>query len=94
MRHSNHCNRSLSDPFDDAEGKGNGFEMELFVETADIPAHARGPLSEVDPFKRSWAFELVEQVAKAVADAGESPTNPHGTERYPSKFRGSAGSTI
>lgn len=60
----------LSDPFDDAEGMGNGFEMELFVETSDIPDHARGPLGEVDPFKRSWAFELVEHVAKTVADCG------------------------
>ncbi|QBF27528.1 Suppressor of fused protein (SUFU) [Pseudomonas tructae] len=60
----------LSDPFDDDEGQGNGFEMELFVETADIPEHARGPLGEVDPFKRSWAFELIENVAKTVADAG------------------------
>ncbi len=34
----------LSDPFDDTEGMGNGFEMELFVETADIPEHAYGPV--------------------------------------------------
>lgn len=60
----------LSDPFDDVEGMGNGFEMELFIETADIPEHAIGPLGEVDPFKRSWAFELVKHVAKTVADAG------------------------
>lgn len=60
----------LSDPFDDAEEMGNGFEMELFVETADIPEHARGPVGDVDPFQRSWAFELVEHVAKTVADAG------------------------
>jgi hypothetical protein len=60
----------LSDPFDDTEGMGNGFEMELFVETADIPEHAYGPVGEVDPFKRSWAFELVEHVARTVADAG------------------------
>ncbi|UVL22662.1 suppressor of fused domain protein [Pseudomonas donghuensis] len=60
----------LSDPFDDAQGQGNGFEMELFVETPDIPEHARGPLGEVDPFKRSWAFELIENIAKTVADAG------------------------
>lgn len=60
----------LSDPFDDAEGMGNGFEMELFIETADIPEHARGSVGEVDPLKRSWAFELVEHVAKTVADAG------------------------
>ncbi|UVL59935.1 suppressor of fused domain protein [Pseudomonas sp. B21-032] len=60
----------LSDPFDDDQGQGNGFEMELFVETPDIPEHARGPLGEVDPFKRSWAFELIENIAKTVADAG------------------------
>lgn len=60
----------LSDPFDDTEGMGNGFEMELFVETADIPEHARGAVGEVDPLKRSWAFELVENVARTVADAG------------------------
>ncbi len=60
----------LSDPFDDTEGMGNGFEMELFVETADIPEHAYGPVGEVDPFKGSWAFELLEHVAKTVADAG------------------------
>lgn len=60
----------LSDPFDDVEGLGNGFEMELFIETADIPEHARGAFGEVDPLKRSWAFELVEHVAKTVADAG------------------------
>lgn len=60
----------LSDPFDDTEGMGNGFEMELFVETADIPEHVRGAVGEVDPFKRSWAFELLEHVAKTVADAG------------------------
>jgi hypothetical protein len=60
----------LSDPFDDTEGMGNGFEMELFIETADIPEHAYGPLGEVDPFKRSWAFELLEHVARTVAEAG------------------------
>ncbi len=60
----------LSDPFDDAEGLGNGFEMELFLETADIPEHARGTLGDVDPVRRSWAFELIKHVAKTVADAG------------------------
>ncbi len=60
----------LSDPFDDTEGMGNGFEMELFVETADIPEHARGAVGEVDPLKRSWVFELVENVAGTVAGAG------------------------
>ncbi|UFH49515.1 suppressor of fused domain protein [Pseudomonas sp. KNUC1026] len=60
----------LSDPFDDEEGQGNGFEMELFLETADIPEQARGTPGEVDPLKYSWAFELIEHVAGTVADAG------------------------
>lgn len=60
----------LSDPFDDAEGMGNGFEMELFLETADIPVHARGKPGEVDPLKYSWAFELLQHVAATVAGAG------------------------
>ncbi|WP_242198184.1 MULTISPECIES: suppressor of fused domain protein [unclassified Pseudomonas] len=60
----------LSDPFDDAEGLGNGFEMELFLETPDIPDDARGEPGDVDPLRRSWAFELLEHVAKTVANAG------------------------
>ncbi|WP_462380915.1 suppressor of fused domain protein [Pseudomonas sp. Marseille-QA0892] len=60
----------LSDPFDDEEGEGNGFEMELFLETANIPVHARGKPGEVDPLKSSWAFELIEHVAGTVANAG------------------------
>jgi hypothetical protein len=60
----------LSDPFDDAEGLGNGFEMELFLETPDIPENARGNLGHVDPLRHSWAFELLEHVAKTVANAG------------------------
>ncbi|MCD5996168.1 suppressor of fused domain protein [Pseudomonas sp. CDFA 602] len=60
----------LSDPFDDVDASGNGFEMELFLETRDIPEHAKGRLGEVAPFKESWAFELIEHIAKTVADAG------------------------
>jgi len=60
----------LCDPFDDVQGMGNGFEVELFLEIADIPEHARGKPGEVDPLKGSWAFELIEHVAATVADAG------------------------
>ncbi|KTC36392.1 Suppressor of fused protein (SUFU) [Pseudomonas sp. ABAC61] len=62
----------LSDPFDDVEGDelGNGFEMELFIDTPDIPANAQGPLGEVYPFTDSWCFELLRCVAATVADAG------------------------
>lgn len=60
----------LCNPFDDVQGMGNGFEMELFLESADIPEHARGKPGEVDPLKGSWAFELIEHVAATVADAG------------------------
>lgn len=60
----------MSDPFDGVEGMGNGFEMELFIETSDIPEHARGALGDVDPLKNSWAFELLEHIGKMVANAG------------------------
>jgi hypothetical protein len=60
----------MSDPFDGVEGLGNGFEMELFIETADIPEHARGAVGDVEPFTRSWAFELLKHLAREVAYAG------------------------
>jgi hypothetical protein len=62
----------LSDPFDGVEGDdlGNGFEMELFVETPDIPDHAQGAPGDVYPFADSWTFELLRCVAGTVADAG------------------------
>lgn len=60
----------LSDPFDDAEGFGNGFEMELFAESADIPEAHRGVPGDVSALSDSWLFELVEHVAQIVADAG------------------------
>lgn len=59
----------LSDPFDDGR-EGNGFGMELFVETADIlPDHAGRP-GDVSRLSESWAFELVSHVAGTVAGAG------------------------
>lgn len=60
----------LSDPFDDPEEMGNGFEMELFLETSDIPEHAYGAPGDVDPFTRSWVFEVIQTVAATVANAG------------------------
>ncbi|CEJ10439.1 hypothetical protein BN1110_00714 [bacterium YEK0313] len=60
----------LSDPFDGVTGGGNGFEVELFVETPDIaPAHA-GPPGDIGHLSQSWAFELVSHVAGTVANAG------------------------
>ncbi|WP_265533903.1 suppressor of fused domain protein [Pseudomonas saponiphila] len=62
----------LSDPFDGVQGDdlGNGFEMELFIETPDIPTHAQGAVGDVAPFANSWTFELLRCVAGTVADAG------------------------
>jgi hypothetical protein len=60
----------LSDPFDGVEGGGNGFEMELFIETAGIaPEHAKRP-GDITGIKDSWAFELIKHVADTVAGAG------------------------
>lgn len=60
----------LSDPFSGVVGAGNGFEMELFVETTDIAQELHGGPGDVAPLARSWAFELVSQVAGSVAGAG------------------------
>ncbi|EJN21868.1 suppressor of fused domain protein [Pseudomonas sp. GM80] len=64
------ASEGLSDPFDDPEERSNGFEMELFVETADIPEHARGALGDVAPLQQSWAFEMLKHIAATVANAG------------------------
>ncbi len=59
----------LSDPFADGR-QGNGFGMELFVETGDIqPDHAGQP-GDISKLSQSWAFELVSHVAGTVASAG------------------------
>jgi hypothetical protein len=60
----------MSDPFDDPSREGNGFGMELFIETANIlPEHA-GAVGDISKLSRSWAFELVSQVAGTIAQAG------------------------
>jgi hypothetical protein len=60
----------LSDPFDSAPELGNGFEMELFLETGDIAEGTRGAEGDISPLIRSWAFDVVRTVAATVADAG------------------------
>jgi hypothetical protein len=59
----------LSDPFQDLSPAGNGFEMELFVETESLSLEVlKGP--GVEAIKTSWPFALVEHVARVVADFG------------------------
>ncbi|GLQ09692.1 hypothetical protein GCM10007913_16240 [Devosia yakushimensis] len=60
----------LSDPFDGVAGAGNGFELELFVETADIDPDLAGAAGDVGGLSKSWAFELLNQVAGTIAGAG------------------------
>jgi hypothetical protein len=60
----------LSDPFDGAPHLGNGFEMELFLETGDLAEGTRGAVGDVSPLMRSWAFDVVRTVASTVANAG------------------------
>lgn len=60
----------LSDPFDSAPELGNGFEMELFLETGDLAEGTRGAVGDVSPLMRSWAFDVVRTVASTVANAG------------------------
>lgn len=59
----------LADPFDDTVPCGNGFEIELFVETPSLPPEMIGGHG-VEAFQSNWTFALVENVARVVADAG------------------------
>ena len=60
----------LADPFEDNEPAINGFGMELFIETRDIPADLSGTVGDISAMKNSWAFALLENVGRMVADAG------------------------
>ncbi|MDQ1077944.1 Suppressor of fused protein (SUFU) [Pseudoroseomonas cervicalis] len=60
----------LSDPFDRVTGGGNGFGMELFLETAEIDPALAGAPGDVSQLGRSWAFEILQNVAASVAGAG------------------------
>lgn len=59
----------MSDPYMDDDGE-NGFGMEVFIETADIPAELSGAPGDVASLKHSWAFELLEHAAGLVASNG------------------------
>ena len=59
----------MSDPFADG-GDVNGFECELFIETADLSPDVAGSVGVIDPIKHSWAFELLSNVAGTIANAG------------------------
>jgi hypothetical protein len=60
----------LSDPFDDVAGMGNGFEMELFIETPDIPKEMAGLDGNVAALGGSWAFVILKHVCAQIAEAG------------------------
>jgi hypothetical protein len=59
----------MSDPFDDG-GDTNGFNLELFVESSDLPDDVAGKTGDVAPLARSWMLELLQNVAGTVAGAG------------------------
>ena len=59
----------MSDPFTGG-GDVNGFECELFIETADLTPDVAGSVGVIDPLKHSWAFELLSHVAGMIAEAG------------------------
>lgn len=57
----------LSDP--ERDGDPNGFGIELFIETADLPPDLRGGPGDVMSPARTWAFELLRYMAGVVADS-------------------------
>jgi hypothetical protein len=60
----------MSDPFEDTEKKGNGFEMELFLETNDIKLADHPTDEDYAKVRDSWAFELLSETGKLVAGNG------------------------
>ncbi len=60
----------LSDPFSGVSGGENGFELELFIETPDIDPEHAGQAGEIGSIVKSWAFEIIQNVAGTVAGAG------------------------
>lgn len=60
----------LSDPFDDGDGTRNGYEMELFIETADVPNGMSGLDGNVAALGGSWAFIILKHVCAQIAEAG------------------------
>lgn len=59
----------LSDPFDGVRGGGNGFQMEIFIETPGIDPSLLGQPGEIAGLSGSWAFEVLHHVAGTVAKA-------------------------
>lgn len=60
----------LSDPFRGVSGGENGFELELFIETPDIYPADAGQTGDISSIGKSWAFEILQNVAGTVAGAG------------------------
>jgi hypothetical protein len=60
----------MSDPFEDVDNKANGFGMELFVETNDIKFTDQPSDPDYETVRGSWAFELLIETAKLVANSG------------------------
>lgn len=60
----------MSDPFHDTTGMGNGFGMEMFIETSDIPEIFAGKSGNVADLASSWAYIVLRHVCDQVADAG------------------------
>lgn len=71
----------MSDPFEGVVSESNGFEMELFLDTADIPAPLAGAKGDISRIRESWAFELLHRVGDKVAQIGGIN---HRLERYDS----------
>lgn len=62
----------MSDPFDGvvSTGDGNGFGMELFIETTDIPDAFAGRPGDVSQIPKCWAFELLRHIGQDIAEQG------------------------
>ena len=60
----------MSDPFEDPDNKANGFGLELFIETNDLKLADQPADPDYETVRKSWAFELLMETGKLVADNG------------------------
>lgn len=62
----------MSDPWDGgaSNGAGNGFGMELFIDTPTIPDAFAGVPGDVSRIRSCWAFELIRHIGQDVAGHG------------------------
>lgn len=78
----------LSDPFNEGDALGNGFQMELFIATRDLALGPQPNDADYMKVRDSWQFELLRQAAAEIADVGGITTLLFNHEVISTEFPG------